>query len=117
MLNQAFELHEAPGNICAETEKKEEPQSEAQSLHTIVIDHPDLDRDTIDTNRCNDTEEGECDPGSHTSEKFEIKDRGKFILEEAKEREEAIDMQLQESAKESMLRKFSNLLSLIIEFL
>ena len=103
-------MYETTSNTCVETENKDEPQYEVQSLETKVMEHPDSEGDTTEINTGNDSEETEQVQASCTSEKLEIKDRGEFILEETKEMEEAIDIQLEESAKESMLWKFTNFL-------
>ena len=92
-LKQDFDLHEA----TAESQKKDEPQSEAQSTETMVIKHPNIEG-TTETNPSNDMEELEQVPVSHNKEKLETKDGAKFIQEEANEMEEAIDMQLPEFA-------------------
>lgn len=100
MLKQAFDLHGVTVNTCAE-KKKDETESEAQSLETIVIKHTNIEGETTETNPSNDTEEVERVPASGAREKSEIKDGGKFIQEEAKKIEEATGMQLLKTATES----------------
>lgn len=84
-----------------ENEKKAEPQSEAQSLDMKVIKNPNLEGETTEINPSNDNEELEKVSASRTGEKLHIKDGGEFIKAEAKEMEEATNMQLQKTATES----------------
>ena len=108
MLKQAFDLHK--------TTVENERQLEAQSQGTIVINHPNLEGETTETNPGNDTEELKQLPVSITEEKSEIKDEWRLVKEKAKPMEEATDMQLHDSAKESMFLKFITINLVFTEF-
>ncbi|XP_061358797.1 uncharacterized protein LOC133302989 [Gastrolobium bilobum] len=100
---EAFDQHEVSHQSSMENEQKVELLAKGKNLEICVIKHPNLEGKTADINPISDTEKHEKDPGSYTGEKLEIKDGGKFINEEAKEMEEAADMQLLKTTTESVL--------------
>lgn len=104
MLKQAFDLHELASNTSWENEKKDEPQimdtafirlSNIEGLETTEIS-PSIDVDELEKVRI-----------SHTREILENKDGEEIKQEEAREREEATEMQSQKTTTESIFQNIS----------
>lgn len=106
MLTQALGLHEVINQARVENKVKADPLFEVQNQGTTFIKQPNLEGKTTDIlNPPNNNEEQENFLASYTSEKINTNDDGKFIQEEAKDKEEAIEMKLQKTTSKS---KFSD---------